>query len=438
MKKISFNQGALLFALLMILIAIGAMIASNQTMTGISLILTCIALSYGIKLFQVTKGLSFTMWIIASVCIAMFFPQFFIAWGDFKLSKLITPLLQIIMFGMGAQMSLNDFKGVLKMPKGVAIGFIGHYTVAPLLAFLIVLAFPAMRENPEIAVGIILVGAVPSGIASNVMTMLANGNMPLTITMSAVITLAAPFVTPFLMQIFGGQFVDVNAWAMMLSIFTMMILPIIAGFIFNLFFLDKEDNKTKTIQMVSYVAVVLLAGLIGLKVNNAGVPGYLEEMAFSLSLFILLPTVAAMLLKRALKGDQSFIKKVLGKLSQIGIFTIVLVITAAGRESLMTVGALLLVLIILHNLAGYTLGYYLSRLLGMNETDSRTIAFEVGMPNGGLASGLALSLGNIATYGLAPAIYGPIMNITGSTIASIWKGRPPKDLQKNKENKIKK
>ena len=69
---------------------------------------------------------------------------------------------------------------------------------------------------------------------------------------------------------------------------------------------------------------------------------------------------------------------------------------------------------------GYLLGYWGCRLLKMKEQDCRTIALEVGMQNGGLASGLALQMGKVATVGLAPAIFGPMMNITGSSLATWW------------------
>jgi BASS family bile acid:Na+ symporter len=69
----------------------------------------------------------------------------------------------------------------------------------------------------------------------------------------------------------------------------------------------------------------------------------------------------------------------------------------------------------------------------MPEQDRRTIAFEVGMPNAGLASGLAMTIGNIATVGLAPAIYGPLMNVTGSTLASWWRTKIPKDQKEASE-----
>ena len=118
---------------------------------------------------------------------------------------------------------------------------------------------------------------------------------------------------------------------------------------------------------------------------------------------------------------------ILSYVSMIGIAIIVIVITAAGRESLMVVGIALILTSLLHNFSGYTLGYLLAWIFRMPEKDRRTIAFEVGMQNGGLASGLALEMGKIATVGLAPAVFGPLMNITGSILANFWRGRNPKN-----------
>jgi len=111
--------------------------------------------------------------------------------------------------------------------------------------------------------------------------------------------------------------------------------------------------------------------------------------------------------------------------SMAGIAFILTIITAAGRDNLVKVGALLLIATFLHNLAGYFLGYWSARALKFQERDCRTIALEVGMQNAGLASGLALSMGKLATAGLAPAIFGPVMNVTGSTLASWWHNHPP-------------
>ena len=439
MKKLSFNQWALWFALLMTLIAVGTMIVGYNNVAGISLILMCIALSYGVKVFQPTKGLSFTMWILASVCIAMFFPQHFTVWfknsgNPFVLESLVTPLLIIIMFGMGAQMSLNDFAGVMKRPGTVAIGVIGRYTIGPLLAFALVAIFGNMIPVEDSAArgliigGIFLVAVLPCGLASNVMNMLANANLALGVTIGATTTLLAPFAVPLLMQLFARDYVpDLNPLGMMFNIFKTVIFPIFAGFIFNLFNQNKESTKTKIIQISSFFLIMVLACLLGLKAFDNF--NYFKQITTFLSIFFILPAVVGYLLYFKFKGDQTLVKKILGKLSQVGIFTIVLVITAAGQAYLITAGGILVTLVILHNVLGYGLGYSIGWIFRLNEIDRRTFAFEIGMPNAGLGSGLAAAFGSaaIGTIGLASAIYGPVMNIFGSTLASIWRGNPPKD-----------
>ena len=444
MKKFSLNQWALVFALLLLIIAVATLVAGVYPVAGICLIAVCIALSYGVKVFQPTKGLSFTMWMLASVCIAMFFPQFFIAWGGegnsffegsaFNLSKkLMTPLLQIIMFGMGAQMSLNDFAGVMKRPGTVAIGVIGRFAIGPLLALALVAIFGNMLtvEDPGarslIIGGIFLVAVLPCGLASNVMNMLANNNLALGVTIGATTTLLAPFAVPFLMQLFASDYVpDLDVLGMMFNIFKMMVFPIIAGFVFNLFNLNKETVKTKIIQMSSFFVVILLAGILG-RAANASFQ-YVEQTAIFTAIFLIAPAVVGYLLNLQFKGDQKLIKKALGILSQVGIFTIVLVITADGQKILLAAGGVLVTLVILHNVLGFCLGYSLGWICRLNEIDRRTFAFEIGMPNAGLGSGLAITLGP-AAIGLAAAIYGPVMNVFGSTLASIWKGNPPKETK---------
>lgn len=424
MKNTNKYMMALGFALILLVITLIMLITGNGSKTGPLLIAFFITLSFAVKGFQAIKGLSFTMWMFTAVTIAMFYPQYFVSMGGFPLKSLIVPLLQIIMFGMGSQMSLNDFTGVIKMPKGVIIGVSAHYLVMPLMAYVItrVFYFP-----PEIAAGIILVGCVPSGLASNVMSLLANANLALAVTIGAITTIIAPFVTPYLMKVIGGQYVPVDVWKMMLDIIHMMIFPIIAGFIFNLINGGKENSRSKALELASYFIIILLANLIYMKVHQTGFTGYLIASAKSLALFYLLPVIAATLFRHFLKGDKALMKKILSLLSMVGIAIIVTVITAAGRDSLLQVGALLLIMTIFHNIAGYALGYGAAWMFKMPEQDRRTIAFEVGMPNAGLASGLALTMGNIATIGLAPAIYGPLMNVTGSTLASWWRSKPVKD-----------
>jgi BASS family bile acid:Na+ symporter len=328
------------------------------------------------------------------------------------------------MFGMGSQMSFRDFKGVIKMPKGVLVGVFSHYMIMPLVGYAIASLF---RFPPEISAGIILIGCVPSGLASNVMSFLAKANLALAVTVGAISTLLSPLMTPLLMKWLGGQYIEVKFWSMMLDILNMIILPIVAGFIFNLFLKGKETVKSILFQLFSYMIIIILTTLVYVYSKDAGFISFLVQFAKSMFWFFFLPVIVAKILSYFIKGDNKYPEKLLSLISMIGIAVIVTIITASGRDSLLEVGALLLVTSLLHNVAGYFLGYGLSWLVGMPEKDRRTIAFEVGMQNGGLASGLALQMGKVATVGLAPAIFGPLMNVTGSVLANFWRSRPVAD-----------
>jgi bile acid:Na+ symporter, BASS family len=98
--------------------------------------------------------------------------------------------------------------------------------------------------------------------------------------------------------------------------------------------------------------------------------------------------------------------------------------TASGRDNLLNVGALLFLASVLHNTAGYCFGYFLSRVAGLDKNSARSIAFEVGLQNGGMASGLASAMGKLGTVGLAAAIFIPWMNVSGSVLANYWSKRP--------------
>lgn len=214
---------------------------------------------------------------------------------------------------------------------------------------------------------------------------------------------------------------------MMLDILNMIILPVVAGFIFNLFSSGKEDRRSKIIQLTGYLIVILLTNLVYMKSKQLDFNGLLIVFVRSLFWFYVLPIIGAFLIKYILKGKNQWLGNILSLISMVGIAVIITIITASGRDSLLEVGLLLIITSILHNFTGYSLGYIVSWLFGMPEKDRRTVAFEVGMQNGGLASGLALQMGKIATVGLAPAIFGPLMNVTGSSLATWWRSRPVSD-----------
>jgi bile acid:Na+ symporter, BASS family len=333
---------------------------SMHNWAGWVLLFFFISLAIAFRGNEKLKGLSFTLIIFGTVSLSMYHPEYFLQWGEFKLSNLITPLIQLIMFGMGTSMSMKDFAAVIKTPKGVAIGISSQFIIMPLVGFMLAKAtgFP-----PEIAAGIILIGCSPSGLASNVMCYLAKANLALSLTVTALTTLLAPLVTPFLMKIFAGELVEINVLKMMWDISKMIIIPIGAGLIFNWL----------------------------------------------------------------LTGKSRWLDSAMPFVSMFGIAFILTIIVAAGRDSLLKIGLLLLVVVLIHNMCGYLLGYWSGRLFNLSEKDCRTIAIEVGMQNAGLASGIAKEMGKIATMGLAAAVFGPFMNITGSILASWWHNRPPNE-----------
>ena len=398
--------------------------------TGPFLALFFVLLALSFKGFDKLKSFSYTVWIFAAVTASMYFPQYFIKLGNFELKTLIVPLLQIIMFGMGSQMSVNDFAGVIKMPKGVIIGIVAQYTIMPIVGFTIASAF---NFPPEIAAGILLIGCAPSGLASNVMSYIAKANLALAVTLAAIATLLSPIMTPLLMKFLANEYIEIKFWSMMLDIINMMILPIIAGFIFNLFSKGMTSKKDKITQLAIYFLIIIIKNFIFLR-SSTGEAGVTNEIwqsvitsfIWDLVWFFLLPMIVASIMKRIFHDFEKWMDKVLSFLSMAGIAVIIAIITAAGRDSLLEVGLLLIFATLIHNVAGYSLGYGAAKLFRMSEKDCRTVAFEVGMQNGGLASGLALQMGKIATVGLAPAIFGPLMNITGSSLATYWRGKPEK------------
>jgi BASS family bile acid:Na+ symporter len=304
--------------------------------------------------YELLKGYTFTIMIFAAVSAAMYYPHYFIQIGDFKLSKLIIPLMQIIMFGMGTTLSLKDFARVMKMPKGVIVGVVAQYSIMPLTGWTLTKIF---EFPPEVAAGIILIGSCPSGLASNVMSYLARANVALSVTLTALATLLAPLMTPLMMELLAGQYVAINFWGMVIDITKIIIVPVGAGLIFNHF----------------------------------------------------------------LHGKFQVLDAIMPVISMFGIGLIIVVITSAGRNDLLVVGPLLILACFLHNITGYFLGYWASRILRMPEVDCRTVALEVGLQNAGLGSGLALAMGKLSTVGLAPAIFSPIMNSTGSSLALWWR-----------------
>ena len=287
----------------------------------------------------------------------MLYPDPFLSWNGFKPTRLMIPAIQLIMFGMGATISISDFARVLRMPAPVLIGVCLHFTVMPLLGAAIALAF---GFDPEVSAGMILMGSCPAGVASNVVNYLAKSNVALSVTMTACSTVLAPFLTPMWVKVLAGRLVPVSFVEMMTSIGKMIILPIVAGVIVN----------------------------------------------------------------RLLRGRKQWIDRILPALAMAALCGISAIVTANSRDRLLTIGLPLIAASFLHNLGGYTLGYLGARMFRLNEIDSRTVAIEVGMQNGGMAIGLAFDVFKSAKTALAPTVFGMLSTATGPGLASWWSARP--------------
>ncbi|WP_114416935.1 bile acid:sodium symporter family protein [Marinospirillum perlucidum] len=216
--------------------------------------------------------------------------------------------------------------------------------------------------SPELTVGMLLVGATAGGTASNVMVYLAGGRVALSVTMTLFSSLIAVFATPLLTQFYVGQTLAVPVVDMMKTLAWVVLLPIFAGVIFNRLF-ERFLRKQETL---------LASG------------------------------------------------------SMVGILLVIAIVVSLNQGRLASLGPVLALAVILHNLAGLAAGYYGARLLKCDERECRTIAIEVGMQNSGLAAGLAAKYFTPAAA-LPGVIFSVWHNLSGAILAGHWKRVRVKD-----------
>jgi BASS family bile acid:Na+ symporter len=369
------------------------------------------------------KGFAFTAWVFTFVAASMVWPSAFGVWLGYDLKVLVVPLVQIIMFGMGTKLSAADFIRVFVMPWPVFVGVTLHYTVMPLAGYGIAKTF---GFPPEIAAGVILIGSVSSGAASNLIAYLSGANVALAVTVTACSTLISPLMTPFLMQTLAGRMVPIDFFKMVLEILNMVIVPVISGLVANRILYGSRPWVARA----SSLAAMACGGIV-LAAAIAAVPGgwlgsfAAVQMGAVVGLALIgLVALAKLIVTVVLQRPNTWMDRALPLVSMVGICFIIAIITARSRDKLLTVGPALIGAAMLHNAIGYVMGYWLSRAIRLDEITCRTIAIEVGMQNGGMASGLAMGVLKSADAALAPAIFGPWMNISGSIIASWWRKRP--------------
>jgi BASS family bile acid:Na+ symporter len=348
-----------------------------------------LAVTAGLGLLALAAGSSrrfkhsaFTFWILAFIAGAMFYPDWFISWRGYELRRTIPPLVQLILFCMGMTLTFEDFGRVFKMPKAVLIGFGLQYTIMPIMALTFAKVFGL---KAEVAVGLILIGSCPGGVSSNVITYIAGANVALSVTMTACSTLLSPLMTPLAVKLLAGQYIEIDPRPMVFNILVLVIVPLVAGLLVNRY-------AGKISKML--VSVLRRAGL-------------LLRVAFVLEQYA--GKVATRLVR------------VLPALAMLSICIIIGITVALSRGEMLAVGMALFCASVCHSAAGFSMGYCGARILGMDKRDSKTVAIEVGMQNGGMATGLAFKVFDSEMVAMASAVFGPWSAIAGSALASYWR-----------------
>ena len=348
---------------------------------------------------------------------ALIYPAAFRHWGPMDLTNrwLLLAIIQMVMFGMGTQMRLQDLGGVVRMPRRVLAGVLGQFTIMPLVGYGLTRVFPF---PPEVAAGVVLIGSCSSGLASNVMNYLAGGDLALSITLTTCSTLLAPVMTPLWMRLLAGSYLQVDFLSMMMETIKIVLVPVGAALLHD-YLRRVSPRGWRIVLAMAAIAVVYLAflGLGGWRFIGSPAP-------IAATLGFLLGGVLAGVGYHFLTRRFSDLDRLMPRASMFGIVYFTAVTTAAGRDNLLTVGGLLFLTAVLHNSCGYLLGYLLSRVCGLDRKTARTISMEVGLQNGGMAVGIAGSMQKLGTVGLAAAIFSPWMNVSGSILANFWRRRP--------------
>ena len=309
-----------------------------------------------VEKFFITLANFFPAWVIGGACLALWNPStatwFQPGW--------IPLFLGIIMLSMGLTLSLDDFLRVIQIPRSIALGVGLQYTIMPLLGF----SLGTLLHLPmDYVIGMILVACCPGGTASNVVCFIARSNIALSVSLTAVSTLAAVIITPLLT--------------------TLMI-----------------ESISR-----SSIGVPIQVDTIGLLINTFKI--------------VILPVTFGALLNHYFR---KWVKKINPYTPFIAVMSIVFIvdfILAAKKEEIISTGPPLIFAIVTLHALGFTLGYFLSKLLKLSEKNSQTISIEVGMQNSGLATELARS--NFPDFSLA-TVPGAISALTHCILGSIAAG----------------
>lgn len=311
---------------------------------------------------KIAKISSFLTRFIGVVIIIFSVFSFFVPSAFAWTTNYTSVFLGVAMFGMGLTIKMGDFQVVFSHPKEIILGCICQYTIMPLCAWGLAVL---LHLDPDLALGVILVGCCPGGTASNVITYIAGGDVPLSVGMTIVSTLIAPLMTPFLVYVLAGAWVEVSFVAMVISVVKVILIPVLLGILIRSLFGKQIQKISDVLPLISVVSIVMI--ISGIVANN--------------------------------------------------------------NEKIVSCGLLVLGVVMLHNLCGLGIGLVLANVFHVEYNKATAIAIEVGMQNSGLAVSLAtanFAANPLAT--LPGAIFSVWHNISGSVFASMRRRNDEKEV----------
>ena len=307
------------------------------------------------RIFKLVEKYFFII-ILLAVGISLLYPNSF-AWvlSEYNGINIINLLLSIVLFTMGTTLKVDDFINVFKNPKEIAAGISAQYIIMPLIAFCLASAFSL---DTALTVGIILVGTVPGGTASDVITFLAKGDVALSVSLTAVSTVISPILTPLITLPLIGNQIQFNPVDMFISIVEIVIVPIAIGLTLNYKFPDFCEKLKDYLPAISSIVICLIvAGVIG-----------------------------------------------------------------ANKQAILTSSMIIIVVIVLQYFIAMGLGFAIGHLVGMGRKQIITVAIELAFQNSGLSTSLAKTHFPSLSQATVPgALYSVWQNFAGSILAYIFR-----------------
>lgn len=294
--------------------------------------------------------------VLLAVAVSLFYPDSF-SWvmGEFAGINVLNLLLGIILFTMGTTLKADDFVNVFKSPKEIGVGISAQYIIMPIIALALARLFSL---DDALTVGLVLVGTVPGGTASDVITFLSKGDVALSVSLTAVSTVISPLLTPLITLLLIGNQIHFNPVDMFVSILEIVIIPIALGLILNNRFPDFCEKLKDYLPAVSSIVICLIvAGVIGV-----------------------------------------------------------------NKQAIITSSAVIMIVIILQYFIAMLLGFGVGYLAGLGKKQIITIAIELSFQNSGLSTGLAKThFPSLAQATVPGALYSVWQNLAGSILAYVFR-----------------